>query len=166
MNRQRLQTGLLAAGAGLVVALGQAIPHGLDGRLPQAPGEDVLSLVLGDARLEFSRTLADKAEDYFHGGVKNPNCTIQSDAAAATQGAHGQEGHDAHDADDHEDGHDVDKPAAGGDLWQWINGRVHVQAHRELKGVQTVELLPWFWAATRMSPKNAQARKADSASLT
>ena len=136
MNRQRLQTGLWAAGAGLVVALGQAIPCCLEGRLPQVQGEDVLSLVLGDARLEFSRTLADKAEDYFHGGVKHPACPRQPDAAAHTHAAHGQAGHDAHaDDDDHEDGHDdTGRQAAGGDLWQWIDGRVHVQAHRELKG--------------------------------
>jgi len=159
MNRQRLQTWLAVSGVGLVVALGQAIPFCLEGRLPQVPGEDVVALVLGDARLEISRTLEDKAEEYFHGGVRHLNCTMESDAD--------ERGHEGHDADAHGDaeGHDDhdhhDAPAAKGvtgfDPWSWVDQHVHVQEHRHLKGDQTVEVLPWLWAASRMSPRNTQA---------
>ena len=156
MNGQFLQTGLLALGVGLAVALGQAIPLCFEGRMPQAPGEDVLALVLGDARLEISRTLADKAEEYFHGGVRHTDCA---------RGTHSEESVDAHGAQDADGDHDHDghdgapdaEGAAGGDPWLWIDRRVHVQTHRELKGDQTVEVLPWLWAASRMSSKNTQA---------
>jgi len=163
MSGQRLQLWLLLVGAGVAVALGHAIPVCFEGRLPQTPGEDVLSLILGDARLELSRALGEKAEEYFHGGVRNVNCTIHSDA-----GGHGHEGHDAeargitegepHATHQHgeERGHISGHAPAGG-LWQWINASVHEQAHRHLEGMQMVEVLPWFWAACRLSAKNSQA---------
>lgn len=148
------------AGVGLVVLLGQAIPSYFADRMPQTPGEDVLALILGDARLEVSRSLEDKAEEYFHGGVRNINCTIQEDAAEHANEAHGHEG--GHEDADHDDDHDHDaaEPAATPsrrDPWQWIDGFVHEQAHRHLKGDQTAEVLPWLWAATRMSSKNVLA---------
>jgi len=150
MNGQGLRTVRLIAGAGLVVLLGQAIPAFFADRMPQASGEDVLALILGDARLEFSRSLEDKAEEYFHGGLRHLDCTMQSDAAEHVHGEH-------EDADHDHDGAHAAEAKGMGDPWRWIDGHVHEQAHRHLKGDQTVEVLPWLWAATRMSPKNIQA---------
>jgi len=162
MSGQRLQLWLLLFGAGLAVALGHAIPVCFEGRLPQARGEDVVSLILGDARLELSRALGEKAEEYFHGGVRNVNCTIHSDAGGHGHEEHGAEarGEKAGDAQDgHHHGEEARAPGnvPAGDVWQWIDGQVHVQAHRELEGMQMVEVLPWFWAACRLSAKNTQA---------
>ena len=164
MSGQRLQLWLLLFWAGLAVALGRAIPVCFEGRLPQAPGEDVLSLILGDARLELSRALGEKAEEYFHGGVRNLNCTIHSDAVgrgheghdAEARGIKGGEPHGTHQHDDEEEEH-VSGHAPAGGLWHWINASVHEQAHRHLEGLQMVEMLPWFWAACRLSAKNTQA---------
>jgi len=149
---QYLRTGLLAIAVGLVLALGRTLSVCFEGRLPQVPGEDVVALVLGDARLEISRTLEDKADEYFHGGVRNVNCTIQSEAEE-----HAHEGPSHGDADHDHDAAHAAGTKAGGDLWQWIDGRVHEQTHKHLTGDQTVELLPWLWAATRLSPKNRRA---------
>lgn len=146
MSRHRLSIVFLAFGACLVAALGQAISACCAGKLPQAQGEDVLTVAFGDARLGLSYVLQEKAEEYFHGGVKHLNCAIGSHA----------EDHDHEGAEHaHEDHHDV-AAAEGFDPWQWIDRRVHVQAHRELKGGQAVDLLPWFWAAKRMSPNNTE----------
>ena len=163
MNGQLFQTGLLALCVGLAVALGQALPRCFEGRLPQAPGEDVLALVLGDARLEISRTLEDKAEEYFHGGVRHSDCPRRARSEEKAEGHDGQNAQGAHDADGDRDEHDRHggahdaEGAVGFDPWLWVDRRVHVQEHRELKGDQTVEVLPWLWAASRMSSKNTQA---------
>jgi len=164
MSGQWLQRWLLLAGAGVAVVLGRAIPVCFEGRLPQEPGEDVLSLILGDARLEVSRMLGEKAEEYFHGGIRNLNCTMHSDAIGRGHGeergvkASGVNGGGAHGVHPHSDeGEHASGHAPAGDLWQWINASVHEQAHRHLEGLQMVEMLPWFWAACRLSAKNTQA---------
>ncbi len=155
MRALHLQTGWIATVAvGAAVALGLAIPSRYAGRLPQASGEDILTLVLGDARLEVSRVLEGKADDYFHGGVHHADCGGLSEHHDHSEIA---EEHDVdrHGADDHADASAVRSKAF--DPWQWIDARVHVQVHRHLQGGQAVELLPWLWGACRMSPKNVDA---------
>lgn len=163
MSGQRLHLWLLLFLAGSVVTLGHVIPVCLGDRLPQTPGEDVLALILGDARLALSRMLEEKAEEYFHGGVRDLNCTIHSDAGGHGHEeehgaeAHGAEARDTRDGPHHDEEAHAQENVPPGDLWQWIDGQVHVQAHRELEGMAMVEVLPWFWAACRMSAKNTQA---------
>jgi hypothetical protein len=155
MKRQRLRIVFLISGVCLVAALGQAISACLAGKLPQAPGEDVLSLVLGDARMELSNALEAKADEYFHGGVRHLDCALGSSAEAHDH-ENEEHGHE-NEEHGHEDAHSSAAAGTGLDPWRWIDARVHVQAHQHLKGGQAVEMLPWFWAASRMSPKNAQA---------
>lgn len=159
MNRPHLQTGWAAVAVGAAVALGLAIPSRYAGRLPQASGEDMVSLVLGDARLEVSRVLEEKADDYFHGGIHHADCGGLSDHHdhLETDEGHGEDQHEADGHDDHDHADTSSERGGAFDPWQWIDARVHVQAHRHLHGDQAVELLPWLWGACRMSPKNADA---------
>lgn len=135
----RLNRCVFGAGVLLAVGLGQAIPVLFEGGLPQVAGEDVLALVLGDARLVMSHALMEKADEYFHGGVRHDDC----------EGLH----HEHHEEEDeaHEEGNH------GGGPWAWLNRRIHVQEHRHLTGERSAELLPWLWVACRTSPQNVQA---------
>lgn len=164
MNEQRFQTGLYLVGVGLVAAWGQLIPLCFKGRLPQSPGEDVVALVLGDARLAVSLSLEEKADEYFHGGVRHVNCSegvtsqkngVSTTAPATNSTVSANADHADHDEPECDAHHAA--AAIGFKGWQWIDQRVHEQAHRHLKGAQAVELLPWFWAACRVSPKNSEA---------
>jgi len=171
MNKQRLQTCWSLFGVVLVAAWGQLLPVRFNGRMPQASGGDVLALVLGEARLEISRSLTEKADEYFHGGVRDLHCDegIVSHAHAVSSKGLGTNGvaragmgHADRDGD-HDEGHDdhdaehASGVSARGDLWRWIDSRVHEQTHRHLKSDQMIEVLPWFWAASRVSGKNTEA---------
>lgn len=143
-----LQTETLVLGCVLTLALGQAIPALFTDGMPQAPGEDVVALVLGDVRQELSNTLMDKADEYYHGGIRNVVC----EHGLASGEEADEQGHDHH---DHEA---TAHPRSGwADPWAWIDGQVHVQEDRHLEHGRAVELLPWFWAACRTSPQNVQA---------
>lgn len=147
---QNLQTGVLIIGAVAAVALGRTIPALFAGGMPQVPGEDVLALVLGDARQELSGAMLDKVEEYYHGGVRGVDCEHgmggEEEAHDQEQGGHAHEGEAA-------------SPAATGswDLWSRIDRKVHEQVDRHLERDRAAELLPWAWAACRASPQNVQA---------
>ena len=47
---------------------------------------------------------------------------------------------------------------AGADPWAWINAHVRApDVHRHLEGRESVEMMPWFWAAVRADPHNVDA---------
>ena len=160
--RQGLHSGLLVLGAALTLALGRAIPCRFAGEMPQVAGEDVLALVLGDARQLVSLAMLDKAEEYFHGGARIVAC---DHLLHAEPEAHAERGHEAHGQEGHAcsaacSGHDdAVKSGAGqrADPWAWLNSRIHAQEHRHAEGKAAEELLPWLWAACRSSPQNVQA---------
>ncbi len=149
---QPLQHILVAAGAVFTVVWGYLLPHLFPEQMPQVPGEDIVAMVLGDARQAFSFALLEKADDYFHGGVRHMDCDRGLSTAShepPTECSEHEHGHH------HESGH---VPAVRGlDPWMWLNNRVHVQEHRHTEGEDARELLPWLWAACRTSPKNIQA---------
>ena len=145
--RQSLHVGLTVAGAALAVTLGQCVPSACAGKMPQAVGEDVLAMILGDARLVFSDAMMDKAEEYFHGGVRDVVCehglgTTHEEPGHHAAGEHGLEHAGA---------------AAGTDFWGWLNGQIHVQEDRHIEGEDVRELLPWLWAACRSAPQSIRA---------
>jgi len=146
----------LAAGALLTLVWGSLMPTLFAGRLPQAAGEDIMAMLLGDARQVLSAAMLTKADDYFHGGAQHSDCT--HGLAGPQGGAHAHDhGHPESHADEHPpDGNAPDAPASR-DPWAWLNARVHVQAHRHTEGEDARELLPWLWAACRTSPSNIQA---------
>jgi len=137
---------MAASCAVLAIALGQAIPPFFSGRLPQVAGANVLTLVLGDARLVLSNAMLDKAEEYFHGGVRDVVCEFGLGGA-----------HDEHDHKGEDHGEGAEGAVRATDLWDRVNSLVHAQAHRHVEGDEARELLPWLWAACRASPQNIQA---------
>ena len=141
--RQRASWVLFAGSAVLSVALSRALLLVRADSLPQTPCEDVLALVLGDARQQLSMILFDKVEEYFHGGVRCLACEEGLDGQALRRSG------DAREAEGR-----LHRPA---DPWAWLNGQVHVQSHKHLENDTAVELLPWIWASCRASPKNIQA---------
>lgn len=146
--REKLHICICVLCALLAVTLGRGVPLLFSEGMPQAPGEDVLHLILGDARQELSAAMLEKAEEYFHGGLRDVDC----DHGLESCEAHGSE------ADGHEAHAEAARSAAKArDPWAWVDRRIHAQEHRHLAGDQTVELLPWIWAACRASPKNVQA---------
>ncbi len=122
--------------------------------MPQAGGQDILSVVLGDTREMLSEMLVQKADEYFHGGVKNVRCEHGLAEADHADGHEHEEGcgHEEHECADHQAA-----MAWNGDPWAWVNARVHEQVHRHVKGDEGKELLPWLWGACRAAPGNAQA---------
>ena len=160
--RQDLHIGLTVAGALLVAALGRSVPRVYGKAMPQVAGENVVAMILGDAQHVFSQAMMDKAEEYFHGGVKVENCTHGLSGGSHVEEA-GREGHEHSPGctcgrDDH-DGHREEAAAGGGfpDPWAWMNARVHAQGHRHTEGEDVRELMPWLWAACRISPQNVEA---------
>jgi len=147
--RANLTSGALAAGA---VCLAFVVPR-LAGDTPvQAGGADLLSLFFADARSIIGKSLATKADSYFHGGV-TMECTD----------AHGDDpdAHEAHDPAQEvvmEEAGDEARPDVGlRDPWAWIKAKVHVQEHRHLEGEELNEIVPWIWAACRAAPNNIEA---------
>jgi hypothetical protein len=158
--RQKRAWLLLACGAALAAARRQWL-LGLRKELrPQIPSDSILTLVLGDARMQLSQILFDKVEEYFHGGVR---CVACEHGLGQTSGHRDHE--ERHEGGHAEGGREAcasEAAAAGGraaafDPWSWLNERVHVQVHRHMENESAVELLPWVWASCRASPQNIEA---------
>lgn len=132
-------------------------------RLPQGQvGEDVLSVLLGDAKKDISASMVRTADSYFHGGV-DIDCHLDDhdhDEHACGEGAAcPHHGHDHHDHDHPED--DAERVVTSNlhfDPWRWINGHVRApEIDRHLEGEKAKEMLPWFWMAVRSNPHNIEA---------
>ena len=79
-----------------VVLLARTLPARYAGAMPQVSGDDLLQLVLGDARREFGQQMLAQADTYYHGGMEHEGCT-------------GLEEHDDH---PEHDGHEAHEHAA------------------------------------------------------
>lgn len=98
--------------------------------------------VVGDAFYQ-------RADVYFHGGVKSSDHDEDEEAYAARQ--HGGE---------ETEREEKEMPVQTQDS-NWIrrlNQRIKVHEHQHLKTkAQEAEILPWIWAATRLNPHNIDA---------
>lgn len=148
---QQVERWVLASCLIFAAALGQMIPALFCGGMPQVPGENVLALVLGDARQELSAVLLDKVEEYFHGGVRDVVCPLGMAGGKPVQEPERAKAAEA-----------AAPASVAADPWAWLNARVHAQEHRHLEDEQAAELLPWVWASCRASPKNIEAFQAGS----
>ena len=147
--------GILLLGlAGMLAALCR-LPSA---RLPQGRmGEDILSVLLGDAKKDISDSMVRTADSYFHGGV-DIDCHLEG---------HDHEGHVCPEDGDcpHHDHahHEGEAKAAVGhgcrlDPWKWINGHIRApEVDRHLGQEKVKEMLPWFWMAVRSNPHNTEA---------
>ncbi len=135
-------------------------------RLPQAAqGDDLLSVLFGDARAVISLELHRQADSTLHGGV---DMNYHHDDEEEDHENDETCNHDHDDHDDHETHVDQDTqtpkhpntqtPPAIPDPWAWINARIRPpQIDRHLAREKMVEMLPWFWAAVRTDPHNVKA---------
>lgn len=135
-----LGLGLLMAGAASALL---ATPRG---DRPQVNNADLFSLLLGDARQLMSDAIVAKAEVYFHGGL---------DIACDHRG--GEADHDDHHHEAHDGASAVEPAFSWGNPWRTINQTIHAQEHIHLSAAGSAELLPLYWAACRVAPKNIEA---------
>lgn len=137
---------LAALGLGFSVSLAFAAER-FGAAMPQvAKGGDALSVAFGDAKTTISLAMVHKADSYFHGGI-DMDC----------DDAHGH-GHDHEHGHVHEHEEEGAQSDGGFDPWRWINSHVRApETHRHLAGAEAVELMPWFWAAVKADPHNADA---------
>ena len=110
---------------------------GLFNRQPSQPqlvrGDDALAVAFGGARETISLAMVQKADSYFHGGIDMDG----GEEKVEKVGGGGGE---------------------GGDWWAWIDSKIRApQVHRHLDGGESVEMLPWLWAAVKSDPHNAEA---------
>ena len=115
-------------------------------RQPSQPqlvrGDDALAVAFGGARETISLAMVQKADSYFHGG-------IDMDGGDEVEKVGGGEG----EGEGRSEGE-----GRGGDWWAWIDSKIRApQVHRHLDGGESVEMLPWLWAAVKSDPHNAEA---------
>lgn len=139
------QTVLSLAAAMAAWAGGWAIPRLFSPEsMPQTKGDDLVALVLGDARNALGDSFVHKADEYFHGGQTFGTC--EESHAHAEHGAH----------EEHEEREPV-RHAAGIPFFDWLDSHVHAQEHRHLTDRESGEMLPWLWAACKAAPHNTAA---------
>lgn len=138
---------LLAALTVLALAAPRCIR--LSGDLPQVGDADPVAVVLGDVRMLVARKMIWKADEYFHGGVTEINCTNDHNL---------QERHDRDNGEDEEPSQNGNGAAPLFAPWNFITSSVRLPpVERHLEGETTRELLPWLWAACRVDSGNVNA---------
>jgi len=131
--------------------------------LPQlASGSDVLSVIFGDAREVISRAAVQKADSYFHGGIDMDGADHDDDEEHGGLCRHDSASRDAPAPEENRNSTTIHYSLftihSLPDPWHWIDSRIRApQEHRHLDGAKAVELLPWFWAAVKADPHNAEA---------
>lgn len=130
--------------------------------LPQKSDSDPLAILFGDVRVLIGRKMIGKADEYFHGGVTDIDCSLEHD--------HHDHAHDHHDHHDHTDHHDhdfqdiqdlqdiQDGHEAVRAPWRFVTRAIRLPSiERHLEGESTREILPWLWAALRVDSGNVSA---------
>lgn len=157
-----------AVAALAAASLALAVGLGPEASLPQRGGQDLLSLLFGDARTVIGSALYHKADSYFHGGVDmdgGHECVLHGEHRHNETAAHDHDhahcdhehGHCDHDHHDHEHPTEVAKKGFP-DPWLWINSHVRApQVERHLEGKKIGELVPILWASVKVDPKNVEA---------
>ena len=135
----------------LVALIAAWLPVGYHNALPQLASGDPLAVLFGDIRVILGNKFIDKADEYFHGGIKHVHCleNLQSQGHD-----HGKEH-----AHVHEHSHQEEQEADPiWDPWKRISAGVHPpHVDRHLAGKTTRELLPWLWAACKISKDSVRA---------
>lgn len=116
-------------------------------RVQFSEGRDVLDVAFADARGEIARMMVRKADSYYHGGLE-VSCS-HHDGEPCEECAHAGHAHEG-----------ARRDSCGGmgtDPWRWINVRIRApEGHVHLVDAQSVELLPWYWAAVRAAPHDVE----------
>ncbi len=155
---------MLAAAAAAAAAAGlvQSLPAE---STPQTAGGDPVAIVLGDVRMLVGRRMVGKADEDFHGGVTDIDCSLghhhdhSGDHDDHDDDGHGEEGHDHGEEGHHhgeDDGHVDDAEVIA--PWAFVTRAVRLPSiERHLQGADSREMLPWLWAACRVDSGNVNA---------
>ena len=149
MNRLSLKIAIPAAAcfaAALAAVCRFIIP---EKAMPQKSDSDPLAILFGDTRMLIGRRMIGKADEYFHGGVTDIDCSY----------GHGHHHHGHDDDGDHDHGeeeHDEAAPVRA--PWSFVTRAIRLPSiERHLEGESTREILPWLWAALRVDSGNVNA---------
>ena len=122
------------------------------GAMPQKSDSDPLAILFGDVRMLIGRRMIGKADEYFHGGVTDIDCSFWD--------GHHHHGHDDH----HDHGDNGEEGEAHGEAapvhapWSFVTRAIRLPSiERHLEGESTREILPWLWAALRVDSGNINA---------
>ena len=138
--------------------------------MPQKNDADPIAILFGDVRMLIGRQMVGKADEYFHGGVTDLDCSLDHSHRES-------DGHMADEADDETEGHhhhhhhdDDVYDAEGGDSdgnregavvrapWAFVTRTIRLPSvERHLEGESSREILPWLWAACRVDSGNISA---------
>lgn len=138
--------GCLGLGLCLLVGAGIGLFATPLGDRPQVNNADLFSLLLGDARQLMSDAIVAKAEVYFHGGLE-----VECDHRG------GEADHDDHPHDAHGEAPPAASSFSWKNPWRTMTQTIHAQEHIHLSDTGSAELLPLYWAACRVAPKNIEA---------
>lgn len=132
--------------------------------MPQIADSDPLSIIFGDIKMLIGRKMIKKADEYFHGGVTDMNCSLESEHEEADK--EGLDNEECHNPDCHHEHHHhhheeeaskvpyVHVPAP----WSFVTTAIRLpDIERHLEGESTREMLPWLWAACRVDSDNISA---------
>ncbi len=135
--------------------------------LPQKSDSDPLAILFGDVRMLIGRRMIGKADEYFHGGVTDIDCSLKHSHHNHVHDHHGdhqdhhdhQDEHDEHDHQDLQDFHDdEDNHEAVRAPWRFVTRAIRLPSiERHLEGESSREILPWLWAALRVDSGNVSA---------
>ena len=115
-----------------------------------AQSDNVLALLLGDARKMFAQQMFAKADAYFHRG-NYPSIFDQTQRHEENHMA----GETHHDEGDHDDDHD-ESPAAAQDWIEEFGRHFYPTVHVHLKDGEEREMLPWLRIAVELDPHSIE----------
>ncbi len=119
--------------------------------LPQKSDSDPLAILFGDVRMLIGRRMIGKADEYFHGGVTDIDCSLEHDHHDHAHDHH--DDHDLQDIPDFQDDHEAVRAP-----WRFVTRAIRLPSiERHLEGESSREILPWLWAALRVDSENVNA---------
>ncbi len=126
------------------------------GAMPQKSDSDPLAILFGDVRMLIGRRMIGKADEYFHGGVTDIDCSLGH--SHHEHGGH-EHGHaDLQDLQPPHNLHDDDEPPQVRAPWRFVTRAIRLPSiERHLEGESSREILPWLWAALRVDSGNVNA---------
>ena len=129
-----------------------------DGAMPQKNDADPIAILFGDVRMLIGRRMIGKADEYFHGGVTDIDCSLEHRHHPHDHPAHHNHDHDhdLQDLQDDEDGEDHHEAVRA--PWRFVTRAIRLPSiERHLEGESSREILPWLWAALRVDSGNVNA---------
>ena len=130
--------------------------------MPQKSDSDPLAILFGDVRMLIGRRMIGKADEYFHGGVTDIDCTLEHNHHEHEHGGdheqaeedehHGHHEHHGEEEETHDEAAPVHAP------WRFVTRATRLPSiERHLEGESSREILPWLWAALRVDSGNVSA---------